>query len=207
MTNSCFGELIDSHDTVIRLGRPPLKGFESTVGSKTSVVYTRKGTCNENFTVHADVNNGLGAETTPDKFYLLSKDCNPHHHSHATFDGIHRYEHSHPALRNFASSLVNTYYHAAVKPIYNAVGPTSGFTQAMKLLASGLCTRVSAFGFGTGREDYYWGSKSGTEGILKSVHSGAIESRIFRVLMSHGFMCVYDFKWNDGGLAGKCTPR
>ena len=36
------GQEIDNHDTVIRMGHSPVKGFENFVGSKSSVVWSRK---------------------------------------------------------------------------------------------------------------------------------------------------------------------
>lgn len=48
LTNSSFGELIDSYDEVVRFNRSPTEGFEKDVGSKTSLRVVNNHVFNNN---------------------------------------------------------------------------------------------------------------------------------------------------------------
>jgi len=204
---SCYGEFIDSHDTVIRMGAAPTKGFENLVGRKRSITFLRGACADGNKDKHI-----LGLDEETDQFYLAMGFWCPESIRKALpnaqkVQAIHHSKYFWDTLKKW----LNVPRHAAKfsQTFQTEVLATGGMKMLISLVSSGLCTSVSAFGFGTGFETYYFDSprfvpKYQKLGHVRADHSMQMETFAFKVAMRNNQLCLFDNEWNPAVSKQNC---
>eukprot|EP00899_Mesostigma_viride_P024154 jgi/Mesvir1/4923/Mv14588-RA.1 len=200
LLHAAHGAAIDAHDTVIRMGYTPVKGYEKHVGSRTDVLFLR-------FIVHnkelgrqpgTDVW-GVAEEHTPSKFYLF--------HDRNMPQPVGMY-HGLPYLNMYAISgsrgHEKLYEHLAEYIGYNKqspvprdeLKPTNGLKLVSLLQQSGLCTRLDLYGFTQHGVGHYFDGVSISNNDASSAmlwnHVAGLEYYAYQVAMANGRLCMYD---------------
>jgi len=176
-----WGSIIDAHDTVLRLGHPPLEGFEQHVGSRADAVIGRGATLNsrlpkgyENVTYTLGTH-FVGAMATAAQRWDMPKLWKKGDQDHL-------------------KSLIGTLYNRMVPPLHKPRGPTTGIWAALGMIFSGLCTRVDVYGMSPHNGGHYFCNRGSTHtfkahyttsscGKLQFVHSPGIENWLLHYIM------------------------
>ena len=181
------GNEIDRHDTVIRLGELPIKGYEKYVGTRTDVTWVRrsgkmspKGSVNadrKNVRLYIGHNNGNINMTALKVFgYVRKQDEKSHYYGGFPWFVYDLFED-----KNWNKNM-----QGRKKPR----GPSSGFLDAVGLILSGLCNRTDLYGFSFNCGGAYHNRKH----LMQLTHNCELESWIFHYLMKQHpelGMCVY----------------
>jgi len=183
------GEQIDLQDTVIRVGHMPLIGWIKVAGSRTDILIGR-GTIQSKY-----------AHTYNSLKYLIGKDS-----SGANMSSTHELEiadslNFYPLLGHVNHVKVNlgspqvgdAIYRVMTSPIGKKYrGMSTGFQHALRIIFSGLCSRVHIFGLSSDCGGYYHNQNV----KMKLHHSCELESWILHYLMKvHGEytnLCVWN---------------
>eukprot|EP00191_Tetraselmis_sp_GSL018_P002633 CAMPEP_0177611356 /NCGR_PEP_ID=MMETSP0419_2-20121207/20443_1 /TAXON_ID=582737 /ORGANISM="Tetraselmis sp., Strain GSL018" /LENGTH=334 /DNA_ID=CAMNT_0019107071 /DNA_START=727 /DNA_END=1731 /DNA_ORIENTATION=- len=190
MTEPAFGRAIDAHDTVLRLGHPPIKGFERYVGQRVDIVVGRGATLASTLPKgyeHVAWTLGtkfIGTNATALQAWGVNRDGSP---------------------SNLAS-LMGNLYRSMVPPLSNKMrGSTSGIKAAMWVAFSGFCERLDIFGMSPYNGGHYFCNKgrkhtfkkfytTSSCGKLQFVHSPGLENWLLHHIMKHHpelNVCVY----------------
>lgn len=170
------GEQIELQDTVIRLGHMPLSGWSEFVGSRTDILIGR-GTIQSQ---HAHIYNSLK--------YLIGKDSSDARGRRTIGLQIADSLNFIPELRRLHGVKVNigipqvgtSLYHVMTSPIGKKNrGSTTGFLHALRIVFSGLCSKVHIFGLSAECGGYYYNQKV----RMKLHHSCELESWALHYLM------------------------
>ena len=192
ITEKGWGPIIDSHDTVMRLGHPPLKGFEQHLGSRADVVLGRGAT--------------LGAKLPPGYDPKWTLGCQ-FKGSNATWTKMWGMKKNYKKSDEKAPGpgLIGMLYKRMVAPMHKPRGATSGIIQGLGVILSGLCTRLDIFGMSPHNGGHYFCNRGSTHsfksyyttsscGKLQYVHSPGIENWLLHYIMkNHPELntCVY----------------
>jgi len=174
------GEQIDYHDTVIRLGHMPLEGWSKIVGNRTDVLIGR-GTIHSK---HAHGYDGLK--------YIIGKDNSEVSKSSPSHLEIVDSLNFYPKLSIVNNVKVNLGAPQLGLPLYKVMtspigkksrGPSTGFLHVLRIIFSGLCSKVNVFGMSSECGGYYHDQKT----KMKLHHSCELESWSLHYLMKvHG---------------------
>jgi len=182
-----FGNEIDAHDTVIRIGSPPVADFASHTGYKTDVML-------HHYT----------AGTLPPEYQNVTWVIGGEHSRH--YDGT-----------SFVPrSMEQGPWHALGTEIYKYTDPlfkgtlrraSSGLTMVLRLISSGFCSRLDLYGFSPYHNRHYFCSGEATKyhthhtrsrhsscRTTKPVHSPALENWLYHYMMQRHpetNVCVY----------------
>eukprot|EP00899_Mesostigma_viride_P012267 jgi/Mesvir1/21040/Mv08088-RA.1 len=207
------GKEIDGHDTVIRLGLAPIKGFTMDVGHKMSIVYMRRHS-----SPHSDIyDSTLRSETFDVKVFWRS---DPPRFGNSQLFGTTGYGRNddgaiglmedvalgkmtrRPFLRTLAlsnSTADKELYRLLEKYVThrdNSIveyGPSHGFHVVNTILASGLCKTVDLYGFTENMRGHYF-----PEGIVRQGYEAGegivpgLEYFVYRLMMANNLACLYD---------------
>lgn len=188
-----WGKIIDAHDTVLRVGHPPIKGFERHVGSRVDVVIGRGATLGEKLPPgYENVAYTLGASFVGTNATAVVPWGLPK-----------LWEKDTPVL---TKELIKELYKRMVDPMPNKPrGPTTGIGVVLGVAFSALCTRLDVYGMSPYNGGHYFCNKGSTHtfqqfyttsscGKLQFVHSPGIENWLLHYL-SKNFpqlnTCVY----------------
>lgn len=163
-----FGDDINKHDTVIRYNTP-IKGFEKHVGTKTTLMWTKSK---------------YGTTANPTMGYIDSGGAGA---KGRLARGQKRYRSSNTEVRAFRDLLHRIWFQARGIKEGKAA---AGFTRALMLVKSGLCSQVSLYGFQTqskGRAGKYFAKKA----VVTPGHAIDWDGWLLKALMDLGFLCVY----------------
>lgn len=182
------GEEIDSHDVVIRLGELPTARYKAFVGTKTDAIWVRR---------KAKMSNSgtTSSEHKARRWYIG--------HNNGNTDV--------PALKIFAHNLRVKEGHTIVDSdlpqisLYNRFvdkkwskqartkkirKPSSGFSDAILLIASKFCQRLDLYGFSSNCGGAYYNPRH----LMQMTHNCELESWFFHYLMKNHKeygLCVY----------------
>jgi len=204
---SCFGQAIDSHDTVIRFGGAPTGRWSKDVGTRKSIQLVRlprQSTCRD---IDHDVwfkggqvkeADASAADTRPpERFYLVLSNSNSQCSgttARKTFKDVPvKYMDLDGAVHNATDRMYRRFAaNGGVLPQgRKALKATTGFKFVTGLIISQACRRVDLYGFGQGEGGHYFLPKSQGPG-MKGVHSLGLEHWLFQRAMSASVVCRYD---------------
>ena len=170
-----LGRRIDEHDTVIRLGHMPLKGWSQFVGQKTDVLIGR-GSIQSKF-----------AQPYPNLKFLLGEDP-----SLETSNVTVVYPDDSTGVRpevqtHHGKSLIvgdplvaDILYDIATNPINNKPrGPTTGFLHVLRVILSNFCEELDVYGMSPNCGGYYYNLRD----QMKLQHSCELESWVLHHIM------------------------
>ena len=167
------GELIDSHDLVIRVGELPLWAYAQYVGSKTDVTWIRRS--------GKMAPRGTKSKERPNVRWYIGHN-----------NGITHM----PVLKTFGFSLDTFRSEKSIgQEFYDILGkksrhPSTGFEYALSLIYSRFCTRLDLFGFSSNGGGAYHNTKH----LMQISHNCEFESWIFHYIMKNHEdlgVCVY----------------
>lgn len=171
LLNGNLGTIIDKHDVVIRINRAPTEGYESDVGSKTSIRFQNQ--FREAF---------IPSERVPAIVaycYSNSNDC--------------------LWLKDFLRSSIDsedTQSISLIHPVFlkhiNQIMPKPSTGLIAIITAIHLCESVNVFGFGANKKgewDYYYDSKLTSKS--KNYHFAKREKNILEALETIGLIKIY----------------
>ncbi|XP_051728679.1 CMP-N-acetylneuraminate-beta-galactosamide-alpha-2,3-sialyltransferase 1-like isoform X3 [Ctenopharyngodon idella] len=176
LLGSHYGQLIDSHDLVIRINKGPTKGFENDVGSKTThrIIYPESA---------MDVDNSTHLVLLPFKItdmrWLISVFTTRHITS--------TYIRVRPTV-NADRDKVMIIHPAFMKYVYESwlekhgKYPSTGFITL--IFALHICDQVNVFGFGA-KSDGHWHHyfDSSLTHFSRGVHGGGFENKTINELL------------------------
>jgi len=192
-----WGALIDAHETVIRIGTPPLAGLENIVGGRVDVILCRSLGSREakppieyrnaSFMLGCEYNglNGTSARRWGLPVYWRKGNPNPVR-----------------SLPGKMYEMVDPLNNAKKKPRH----AMTGLVYAMGILMSGWCSRLDMFGFSPFHGTHYFcGYRTKSQAmkkyypshscaVVKQAHSPALDSWILhRIMKNHPITnaCVY----------------
>jgi hypothetical protein len=166
---SGLGKAIDSFDTVVRFNEAPTIGYESDVGSKTSIRWTNS----RRMPPPAEQKVGISLITTvffPTDLSLIEGRILRDEYSQFTTVRILS-----PELTSWVTGLVG-------------YGPSSGIIATLAAVIK--CEEVSVFGLGPGR-DGLWSHYFPKETPLPSYHSIENEQRLLNILKKGKLIELY----------------
>lgn len=166
-----YGEVIDTHDVVIRMGHLPLLSYKKYVGSRSDIIIYRPEALNRDQSKYRpdDIKaylckNPKTAVSSRKKFvtkkYIPSIYCDKSQ-----------------GKNDFASSLLKQLY-ASMSPNKKA---TSGTLYAIRLAFSRLCDRLDIYGISSGGGGTYFEP----EAITKAKHGTELDSWLLHYLMKN----------------------
>eukprot|EP00899_Mesostigma_viride_P028000 jgi/Mesvir1/8385/Mv12630-RA.1 len=196
-----YGKVIDSYDTVIRIGYAPTKGFEKDVGSRADIYFVRPARSAGGAGRPGLVDVWLQAEQVPTKGFILQR-------GHVGMKGWYK-EKPVYMLNDLATvppigvELYSLLLKHAVldeegKRIAAAgrgLRPTTGFHLYAVLSLSGLCTSIGLFGYSPDGFGHYFAGRDvdgkDAAGYLKSVHVAGLEYWSLLVAMANSLVCLF----------------
>ena len=182
ITEKGWGPIIDSHDTVMRLGHPPLKGFEKDLGTRADVVLGRGA--------------ALGAKLPEGYHPKWTLGCQFQGSNATAAEGWGTIRDDKRTDSNAGPKLMRELYQRMVDPLHKPRGATTGIYQALGVVFSGLCTRLDIFGMSPYNGGHYFCNKGNTHtftsfyttsscGKLKYTHSPGIENWLLHYIMKN----------------------
>lgn len=188
------GELIDMHDTVIRMGHMPLKGWEKYTGKRTDVVIGRGSIQTAHAGDYSNVKYLIGVDTKMSSYskneqYPLQIGRLGAVSVKPQLTRFYLNEQSKDiwiGTQNIASSL---YIAMTDKIGKKARGPSTGFREILNVLSSGFCSSLDIYGTTPNCGGYYYNKKY----VMKLHHSCELESWALHYLMrqSQTNVCVW----------------
>ena len=191
VTKHGWGPIIDSHDTVMRLGHPPLKGFKKDLGTRADVLLGRGAT--------------LGKRLPPGYNPKWTLGCQFEGSNATTAKMWGHRRHVKKNDKEIGPGLIGQLYSRMVDPMVKPRGATSGIIQALGVVLSGMCTRLDIFGMSPYNGGHYFCNQGKTHsftsfytttscGKLKYTHSPGIENWLLHYIMKNFpelNICVY----------------
>ena len=171
-----LGEMIDEHDTVIRLGHMPLSGWSKFVGRKTDVLIGR-GSIQSKF-----------AQSYPNLKFVIGKDPSLQNSNVIRVDpsdstGVRPEEvQTHHGKRLIVGDplVADILYDVATKPINRKPrGPTTGFFHVLRVILSDFCEELDIYGMSPNCGGYYYNLRT----QMKLHHSCELESWVLHHIM------------------------
>eukprot|EP00899_Mesostigma_viride_P023046 jgi/Mesvir1/3926/Mv19866-RA.1 len=207
-----YGPAIDAHDTVIRFGSAPTRGFEKHVGRRTSINFVREtleaeagwqgrahtsGASRRNVR-GSDVWDQAGSWHTPESLYLYQGSAiqvaTLHELPYLHINTISYQDagtHCYTALKEFVVPGSDN-----AKKFPDKLKPTEGMRLVLALLHSGLCTRLDLFGFSRSGAGHYFSGVSSNRNDARSgfvwKHVAALEYYVYEVAMANSLLCVFE---------------
>jgi len=189
MLKSRKGREIDAHDTVIRLGELPLRGYEAHVGTKTDITWARRR-------AKMSQQGKIAQDRRHVKLYIGHDNGVPDMPLLKVFDYV--LEKSVTKDLNFSKGFASYFYELFEDKNWKKWNtgkkkkraPSTGFRDALLLIFSGFCKRTDLYGF----SDNCGGAYYNTKHHMQILHNCEMESWILHYLMKeHQELgaCVY----------------
>eukprot|EP00899_Mesostigma_viride_P021063 jgi/Mesvir1/28959/Mv17736-RA.1 len=221
-TENKYGSLIDAHRTVVRIGQGPLEGAEDAVGRRTTVVvvrpWVRPGGRTLGDVWELSATAALPTATPsggPPKIKRLPRPMQFYWAAGRILENGERDTAApaippvgrHPSTRPYvtSSALSNTTAAADLYAVLDKfvvykgpkgepLEPSVGLQVVVTLLHSGLCERISLFGFTLDGVGHFFDDSLGyrTGGGLSQRHVAGLEKYVYSVAMANGLLCMYD---------------
>mmetsp|Transcript_57438 Transcript_57438/g.181839 ORF Transcript_57438/g.181839 Transcript_57438/m.181839 type:complete len:311 (+) Transcript_57438:427-1359(+) len=208
------GDLINSYDTIIRLGRGPVNSFEKYVGNRTDITLLRPTSTQngcpdpttdrwDQYRAHTQANPELNQ---PNHFFWLSKyieSCSnfsiPNYKPVCAFEPVELIMEAADILWKSVLPFIKISKGSAILLRRHSKGPnpspTSGYTIVFNILGSNCCSTLGIFGFSRhGNTPHYFLKKqaSGGKGYsIKGLHSIGAEYFILAELMRASLLCIF----------------
>ena len=189
MLKSRKGREIDAHDTVIRLGELPLRGYEAHIGTKTDITWARRR-------AKMSQQGKIAQDRRHVKLYIGHDNGVPDMPLLKVFDYV--LEKSVTKDLNFSKGFASYFYELFEDKNWKKWNtgkkkkraPSTGFRDALLLIFSGFCKRTDLYGFSYNCGGAYYNTKH----HMQILHNCEMESWILHYLMKeHQELgaCVY----------------
>eukprot|EP00899_Mesostigma_viride_P021069 jgi/Mesvir1/28964/Mv17740-RA.1 len=192
-----YGKEIDAHDTVIRLGSAPIKGYEYNVGSKTTINFVRAlQTQDGKYQEGTDVWGHVGDWITPDAFFVYHDEHSER--SVGSFVGkpfvrLGSLARKGAGMIVYRSLLRFAVLRGEARMHLNRMRPSNGLEVVLTFIRSRLCTFIDLYGFSKDGTGYYFPegahSHPGRVGMHWS-HVAGLEYYVYRVAQANNILCI-----------------
>lgn len=183
-----YGEDIDAHDVVIRMGHLPIEQYKRHVGSRSEIVIYRPGALKRDYKKQRPANVIAYLCRNPNDTRRKRSSSSSRKTSFvATSSAQSIFCDKNRGKNDYASSLLNQIY-ASMSPTKKS---TTGTLYAIRLAFSRLCNRLDIYGISSGGGGTYFAP----EAITKLKHGTELDSWLLHYLMKNYDtelkMCIY----------------
>mmetsp|Transcript_6943 Transcript_6943/g.20818 ORF Transcript_6943/g.20818 Transcript_6943/m.20818 type:complete len:354 (+) Transcript_6943:1727-2788(+) len=181
------GKQIDSLDTVIRIGHMPLTGWSEYVGARTDVLIGRGSIQSRHAQSYSDLKFIIGKDVENFSVkHLRVIDSLNYYPETTSLNGI--------KVRLGTPRFALILYRLMTTPINKkARGPTSGYLHVLRIIFSGLCSKIHIFGLSSECGGHYYNQKE----AMKFHHSCELESWSLHYLMKNYQQKTHVCIWNS----------
>lgn len=186
------GKFIDKHDTVIRLGHMPIVGWEEYTGMREEVLIGR-GTIQSKFAQKKQKNLKflIGRDSSSSELSAVQK-LKPSDSTVVKPTWDHHQERHRSKLILGDPRVADIIYEISTKPLNGKRrGPSTGFTQVLRIILSQFCKEVDIFGLSPNCGGHYYNLES----QMKMHHSCELESWVLHYIMKNSYeklrVCVF----------------
>lgn len=170
-----YGEDIDAHDVVIRMGHLPLNKYKKSVGSRSDVIIYRPGSLKRDQKGHRPMD--VKAYLCKNPFQVKDQSTEKTSFKVVKDDTGNIYCDRVRGKNDFALSLLDQLY----ENMAPGKKPTSGTIYALRLAFSRLCGRLDIYGISSGGGGTYFEP----EAVTKAKHGTELDSWLLHYLMKN----------------------